>query len=260
MKIYVPHCTQCSPSEQTILSHSNFLEIEDNLICSKICSNGHETIYHCSHFKWDLLFQFAVSAIAEGDKRMAILNFASALEEFHKFCIQVLLCSENIDYTTSRDFLSKHLKLSERQTGGFCLFYFSIFKEAPPHMSNNLIEIRNGVVHTGYIPNQKKSIEYGEAVRAIIINTLKKLKENFKEQINEILQKEFLDGFHKVKSMAEEKNCQFSSYSCQTIINFTTTVFYETDLNQVPLEELVLKLKNTHSYPAMLNRCMKPVS
>lgn len=57
---------------------------------------------------------------------------------------------------------------SERQYGAFLFLYFSIFKNEPLCMKNKDINLRNKVVHKGYIANKDEAINYADSVAELI--------------------------------------------------------------------------------------------
>lgn len=64
---------------------------------------------------------------------------------------------------------------SERQLGAFIFLFTQHFKTQPELLSNDLVKLRNKVIHKGKIPTKDEAIEYGQKILELITGYLKKL-------------------------------------------------------------------------------------
>jgi hypothetical protein len=178
-------CPVCST--QTNYTYWQDLQPLANSYLYKVtCPNGHTSEFALRNFKYALLFEIGLSALAKGYHREAASSFATALERFYEYSIGVLLMHKFSAQTTGMfdeqaimrfDKLWKTgLKLSERQLGAFYALYFNEFDEAPVMLDEafsksikhsiikNPVNFRNRIVHEGYIPSYEEAFQYGEAV------------------------------------------------------------------------------------------------
>ena len=74
---------------------------------------------------------------------------------------------------------------SERQLGAYIFCHFMTFGKAPDVIPPKLVQLRNDVVHKGYIPKEIDAINYGAKVSDLINEGYQKLKSTHGDQINE---------------------------------------------------------------------------
>lgn len=67
---------------------------------------------------------------------------------------------------------------SERQLGAFIFLFTQHFKTKPELLHDNLVKLRNEVIHKGKIPTKDEAIKYGQEILELITGYLKKLIQN----------------------------------------------------------------------------------
>lgn len=183
-----------------------------------ICENGHEFISVVQQMKFEILFDFGVMSLNDGYSREAVMNFASALEKFFEFCIEVFLV-EDIKDGREYDRVWKLVKnRSERQLGAFYFLFLSKLKSPPPFLDNWCIELRNKVVHQGYIPKSDEVIKYGESVFNMINDILIDLRVSFKNAIEEVVIRNLI----KLSQKANNRKVKTSTISLPTILSLSS--------------------------------------
>lgn len=190
--IVCPACIACQiiPEGQGIdravrRAASVMVPFQESPLYEFTCSRGHQNRYLIENRKYDLLFQAAVKALLDGYYREAITTFAVALERFYEYAIRVLL-SPNMPSIGKLNFDStwKSIsKQSERQLGAYYMLFLQEFRECPilfdkpffdecgielKFRTGDPINLRNKVVHDGYIPTREQAIAFGEGVNYYI--------------------------------------------------------------------------------------------
>jgi len=163
MKILIS-CPRCTDPE----NNAAVLEIDNNNIYTVKCDYNHEQNILIPLQKHEFLFEIGAHAIVDGYYREAISSFAASLERYYEFFIRVIsfeLQQDTIDTAWKR--VSSQ---SERQLGGYIFSYLLTYGEAPNLLDDKLINLRNKVIHKGYIPNKDEVIGFGDAI-AKLINT-----------------------------------------------------------------------------------------
>lgn len=193
MKLMIS-CSQCMAEtfEKNDLSEINNLrqsnvELNDNGFYEVTCDKGHTFVAVLQQMKFEILFDFGVMAIIDGYSREAVSNFASSLERFFEFSIEVFIYENGVkqkDFAKVWNYCKNH---SERQLGAFYFLFLSTLKVEPKPMKRKWVEFRNKVVHQGYIANSKEALEYGNYVFKYINETLDLLQDNCKEAIDKVI-------------------------------------------------------------------------
>jgi hypothetical protein len=159
-------------------------EIDNDHIFRLVCSNGHEQYMVCTDHKFEILLEYAMTLYIKKDYSPAVCYFANSLERFFEFCIKVIL-REDCDQKIIDEELwkGKYLKFSERQLGAYVSLYVSKMKSLPILLKTDNTELRNRVIHEGYIVAKDECYNFGKDVYDIIIETLKKLREKYSGKI-----------------------------------------------------------------------------
>lgn len=158
-------------------------ELQDNGLYKMICNDGHETVTCLQEQKFEVLFDLALYAILDGYYREAVTSFASALERFYEFYVNVICIKHNINEDVYGEILKKVIKQSERQFGAYLFVYLLENGASPKLLSENQVSFRNDVVHKGKIPSKQEAIKYGQAVLDIIAPVLSRLNECEKDHV-----------------------------------------------------------------------------
>jgi len=185
---------KADPNGKTPIVFSRGRVADEGYILLK-CAKGHETVVFYDERKHDLLFRSACHALIDGYEREAVSSFAAALERVYEFFMRVVyrhsqVPSEGIEMTWRI-----MAKQSERQFGGFLVFYALLTGTAFP-LDGKMIEFRNKVIHQGYIPDENEADSFGAYVfnqkraltKILSDNCPKALEEEVKAEMDEMKQ------------------------------------------------------------------------
>lgn len=157
-------CPTCSDGvrEQPVI-----VEIEDEGVYTVECERGHRTLHTVSNPKFEILFELALLALADGYTREAVATLAATVEEFFRLFIKTVLFKnrlyEGALYEEAKRFW-KHVDRAEPQLGAFMLAYFLEKRKVATFPDQASISFRNGVIHRGRIPKFQKVVEYGDKI------------------------------------------------------------------------------------------------
>ncbi|WP_162549660.1 hypothetical protein [Hymenobacter nivis] len=190
MKLAIP-CTSCFfllPDGQRGLNSpqpTSLRELGNTSLYDITCDRGHQQRGWLTNHKFEILFESGINALKDEYYREAVTSFAVALERFYEFSIILFLMDNFFDERQVQrgpDTLPKFgkfwngtLKQSERQIGAFCSLYINEFGQIPLLFDES--ELRNKVIHAGYIPSCKQALDFGEGVNKSIKEFCKKYDE-----------------------------------------------------------------------------------
>ena len=230
-------CTECI--KESIKNGDEYVEdfmvpisgAQDSPIYDVHCKKGHKTKALLRNEKFEILFDLGLNGLADGYHREAILSFTGSLERFYEFFLKI----------TARDKYSKEAydiawksikNQSERQLGAYIFAYLHQTGEPPQMLSDNDFHFRNKVVHKGYIPDIKETLQYGEAVRKIVNDSIRKMKTLYGQKLETL----FYEGFKEYEDTP----------GCEGGCNITTVLdvcngpdFKKEDIRNRPLEEII---------------------
>ena len=176
-------CMQCvqalSGSDSPLAglhAYPQYVEINDSGIYTVTCRNGHVSSTMSQKHKHETLFELATFAILDGYYREAVTSFASSLERFYEYMIEVVLNEQGCDQELIDKMWREIAKQSERQLGAFVVLYASLFKIKPCTLSQDGVKFRNDVVHKGVVPTRAKAVEFGQEVLEVIRAALRDLR------------------------------------------------------------------------------------
>ena len=112
---------------------------------------------------------------------------------------------------------------SERQVGAYSFIYLSYFGKAPSVLSGKFKELRNKVVHKGYIPSKDEATEYGERVLNEVVPVLLELCSRSEHRLSDYCNK-YLWAVYK-RIVAENPNSHVSQSDHPFIINWNRLHF-----------------------------------
>lgn len=140
------------------------------------CDKGHRTAGVFLGRKHQFLFESGCRALLDDYTNEAVSSFSAALERAYEFFIRVTyrklgLSSSLLDTTW------RHVKAqSERQFGAFALLYPVIAGE-PFVLPERIPQLRNSVIHRGYIARFEEVLEYAKAIFLLIRGIMAVLNE-----------------------------------------------------------------------------------
>jgi len=161
----------------------NTQDITDDGMYKVECSKGHITYQMMRNEKFEVLFDLGADALNNGYKYEAVACFKASLERFYEYFIKVMLIKNKVSQEDIKKTWSYVSSQSERQLGAFYFLYLQEFKEVPEKESRSKVELRNNVIHKGYIPTYKEVFDYGEYILNYIRCTLEKMGNNYNDYI-----------------------------------------------------------------------------
>lgn len=183
MKIRVI-CPQCSSDGQARF----FLEsIRDDGLYTGKCPVGHNLLVATQTLRHEMLFEIALNAIRDGYYREAITSFTASAERFYEFAIRVFIKAAKVPDNVLEDAWKLISAQSERQFGAYIFLYVYRYSKSPNVLKNRLSELRNKVVHKGYLPTKEEAINFGKGVYELIQKTVQQLRENDLASVNAVL-------------------------------------------------------------------------
>jgi len=185
MKLLVS-CAECNKENLSQGMVMTTAEFNDSGRYEYKCHKGHDVIVIIFEEKFEILFEIGAYAIADGYYREAVSSFTTALERFYEFFIKVICISKGIEWETILDTWKIVSAQSERQLGAFAFVHLIDQGTKPTLLSNSQIELRNKVIHKGYIPDSDQATKYGQAVLNIIRQLSFFIKENHQAAVNEV--------------------------------------------------------------------------
>lgn len=136
----------------------------DNGIYHFGCMKGHRNTIGLTAFRFEVLSEIAVQALADGYLREAVLTFNSSLERFYEFCVRLIWEARSVKADVRDATWKAVASSSERQLGLFLGAHCMATGSSPPLLGRRLVELRNDVVHKGIIPEEGETAAFGQAV------------------------------------------------------------------------------------------------
>ena len=169
-------CPKCEKKEKFSIK----VEPKNEGIYKTRCPYGHEFLKDILSPHFQVLFENGLQALSDKYFIESFASFSSSYERFMEYFIAIVNMSNNIPKEQFEKAWKTMSSRSERQQGAFVMLYLQEFLTAPALLSNNIVELRNNVIHKGYFPNEKDCISYGNAILDFIRPVIEKLKENEK--------------------------------------------------------------------------------
>ena len=185
MKIFAL-CMEC----QKELGHPSFEPIfadyYDQAVAYIECSRGHKSAILLQSQKFEILLESAANALLEGYTIEAASSLSAAYERFFEFSINVL-CEKNLISIQSLEETFKQVsKYSERQIGGFLYLHLVTFGKNYA-LNTKISEMRNKIIHQGYIPTPKEVINFGELIYKEIYLITQLLKSHMASELQRVI-------------------------------------------------------------------------
>jgi hypothetical protein len=159
---------------------------EDGLYTGK-CPRGHDLLLATQTLPHEMLFEIAINAIIDGYNREAVSSFAASMERFFEFAIHVIADRHGVSTGAFAEVWKTVSRQSERQLGAYVLLYLIEFNATPHLLGNKMTELRNEVIHKGKLPDRKEAIAFGNAVHAVIQDSVRQLRSTHLDQVNKML-------------------------------------------------------------------------
>ena len=168
-------CVTCMKEASKILVSSGVpttvhffsAEMADNGVVYITCDKGHKTAGVFLGRKHQFLFESGCRALLDDYTNEAVSSFSAALERTYEFFIRVAYRKLGLS-TTLLDTTWKSIKAqSERQFGAFVILYPIIAGE-PFELPAAIPELRNKVIHRGYIARVEEVLKYAKDIFSLI--------------------------------------------------------------------------------------------
>jgi len=221
MKLFV-NCMKCFHDQGYPSEVFYPVEVNDSGVLFGTCPKGHKTATILQQQKFEILFDFGSMALVDGYPREAITSIVASLERFYEFYIDVILIKHNID-KNSISYFWKYNSLSERQFGAFTLSHLLncnteyidfIDNQKPVGYTKTLKNVRNEVVHNGYMPSTDEASAYIDLCYKYLNKMINQLITNESKSVETKVLKEMLS-----RSKLVEKGMFSSTISIPTIVS-----------------------------------------
>lgn len=160
-------CAECAhgPLDQPVS-----LDVSDDGVYVVTCEQGHRSVQVISNPKFEVLFEMALLAYADGYTRECVASLAASAEEFYRLFVKTYLYRQGIQPIDENvKSFWKLVSRAEPQLGAFALAYFLEFKLSPSFPDNKSIEFRNSVIHAGKIPRPDEVRQFGDKMTKFIV-------------------------------------------------------------------------------------------
>ncbi len=192
-------------------------ELHDTGVVVGTCPNGHGQTIIVQNHKFELLFESGGLALLDGHTREAVSSFHAALERFYEFYIRVIGLKHNIPSTVMEKGWKEISNQSERQYGAFCALYLLENKSAF-HLDEKLVRFRNDVIHKGYMPGQKKVIDYAGKLLSIMTEVSRPFLGDDREWLDRFVSEEQTRKAHAAAELAKESSLSGGGLYAGTIL------------------------------------------
>ncbi len=175
-------CMECfkefgQPSSEPIV-----MDYYDDGIAYAECTKGHKSAIILVRHKFDILLESAANALIDNYTIEAASSLSAAYERFFEYAINVFCKNKSINKKEFEETFKQVAKQSERQTGAF-LFLYLILLGNSYQLSKKIPELRNRIVHQGYIPKPEEVIEFGEHIFQELNKIARILREKFQKEM-----------------------------------------------------------------------------
>jgi hypothetical protein len=177
-------------------------ELDDDGIIHVTCDLDHYGVILYDARRYEVLVRSAARAALDGYTNEVVAIMSSALERMYEFYIRVSCRAKGITEQSIADAWKKVAAQSERQFGAFQFLYL-LDQKKPFKLDQEIIEIRNKVIHRGKIVREKESFDFSERVYSIIQHLQTTLESLFPEFVAEEANRELKDQEAKIPKGVE---------------------------------------------------------
>lgn len=185
MKIFAS-CMEC----QKELGHPSFEPIiadyYEGAVAHIECARGHKSALMLQSQKFEILLESAANALLEGYTIEAASSLSAAYERFFEFAIKVFCKKQSIEKGALDETFKQVAKQSERQIGGFLFLHLMQFG-THYKINTKISELRNKIIHQGYIPTPEEVIKFGELIYQEIYSITQLFKSNLSNEMQQVV-------------------------------------------------------------------------
>lgn len=179
-------CMEC----QKELGHPSFEPIiadyYEEALAYIECSKGHKSAILLQSQKFEVLLESAANALIEGYTLEAASSLSSAYERFFEFALNVFCKKNNVSKEALEETFKQVSKQSERQVGGFLFLYLLTFGSHYT-LNKKIPELRNQVIHQGYIPTPDEVAKLGEHIYKEIASITALIKSSLANEMQQVV-------------------------------------------------------------------------
>ncbi|MDT7849838.1 hypothetical protein Q9292_09465 [Methylophilus sp. VKM B-3414] len=150
------------------------------------CSKGHKSAILLQSQKFEVLLESAANALIEGYTLEAASSLSSAYERFFEFAINVFCKKSNTSKEALEETFKQVSKQSERQVGGFLFLHLLTFGTHYT-LNKKIPELRNRVIHQGYIPTPDEVVSLGELIYSEIFTITALIKSSLSNEMQQVI-------------------------------------------------------------------------
>lgn len=144
-----------------------YAEMDDNGVVYLTCDKGHRTAAVHRSRKHQFLFESGCHALLDHYTNEAVSTFSAALERTYEFFLRVAYRKLGLSSSLLEASWKYVIAQSERQFGAF-IFLFPAIAGEPFELPERIPQLRNRVIHRGYIARFDEVLEYAEAIFSLI--------------------------------------------------------------------------------------------
>ena len=142
-------------------------EINDAGVVYITCEHGHHTAMIHRNRKHQIIFESGCLALLDDYTNEALSSFSAALERAYEFFIRVSYRKLGVSCSLLESSWKQIAFQSERQFGAFVLL-FPVVAGKSFSLPQIIPELRNKVIHRGYIARSDEVLEYAKIVFLVI--------------------------------------------------------------------------------------------
>lgn len=150
------------------------------------CSRGHKSAILLQSQKFEILLESAANALIEGYTLEAASSLSSAYERFFEFAINVFCKKSKVSKESIDETFKQVSKQSERQIGAFLFLHLLVFGKHYT-LNKRIPELRNKVIHQGYIPTPDEVIKLGELIYQEIVAITNLLSSELSSELQQVV-------------------------------------------------------------------------
>jgi len=143
-------------------------DIRDDGIYTVTWKEGHTTTTVVSNEKFQILADLAIEAYCDRYLRESVLTCASALDAYLDFHVEVQLRAQGQSAVNIAALLKSISRQAERRLGAF-LALETAAGRAPEYIQQPMVELRNSIVHKGYIPTDDETLGFLDHLLAFMV-------------------------------------------------------------------------------------------
>jgi len=150
------------------------------------CSLGHKSAILLQSHKFEILLESAANALIEGYTLEAAASLSSAYERVFEFAINVFCKKSEVSKVSIKETFKQVSKQSERQIGAFLFLHLLVFGKHYT-LNKKIPELRNKIIHQGYIPTPDEVIIFGELIYQEIVAITNLISSELSSELEQVV-------------------------------------------------------------------------